>query len=1257
MFTHLHTHTEYSLLDGMSKLAPLMDRVKALGQEAVAMTDHGALYGAIDFYREATARGIKPIIGLEAYVAPGSRFSRDRADSSPYHLVMLARNMAGYKNLIALTTKANLEGYYYKPRIDRELIEKHSEGITVLSGCPSSEFHRRIQEGDREGAIAVAKYYREVFDGHYYLEVQDHGDEKFTRLNPPIADIGREMGLKVVATNDSHFTMPDEAEAHDILLCIGTNATVEQAGRYRFDGKGYWVKSEDEMAALFPENPEFLGNTMEVADACDLDLHFDRQLLPEPPVPEGRTSDDYLAEICFRGLHERFDDVTPELQQRLTYELDVLKQTGFTDYMFVVKEIADFARQAGIKMGVRGSAAASLVLFVLRVTDIDPVANRLVFERFLNIERREMPDVDFDFADDRRDEMIRFAYERYGKDRVAQIITFGTLGAKAAIRDVGRALGISYGETDRVARLVPDVLHITLDDALEQSQEMKEAYETDAKVRRLLDTARKLEGVSRHASTHAAGVVISRDPLIDHVPLQRPTKGDEDSIPTTQFAMEQVAKIGLLKMDFLGLSNLTILQRAVDLISDTTGETIDIVHIVDGDAKTMEMLGKGETFGVFQLESSGMRRYVQDLQPTNISDLCAMVALYRPGPMQQIPRFIDSKHGKIPITYPHPALADILDETYGVIVYQDQVLLIARQFAGYSLGQADIMRKAMGKKKAEIMVEERVRFIEGACKKGYTETDAAAVFDLVEPFAGYAFNKAHSWCYGHIAYQTAWLKANYPVQYMTALMQLTKNSPDTHARIAAAVAECSKLGIEVLPPDINESAGDFSVVKRQDGAMAIRFGMGVVKNVGSAAVEGIISAREKGGPYRDLEDFCKRADLSSANSRAIEHLARSGAFDLLPGAPGREPYNRNELVLGAERIILEVKREKDLRDSGQSTMFDLFGSEVATPGSGFELPQAPATPQEWLVWEKDLLGVYVSDHPFKPIANDVARFCSHQTAELTLDLKGQAVTIGGLITRVQARATRDGRRFYVVDLEDLSGTIELTVWNDAIELTGEEIWAEGQVLVCSVEVRDRGDRIGLNVRKAAPYDSTEGTVVGFIAEQWQVEAPKRRPRMDQAPGDTPPVNGPHMNGQVNGTGHGNGSHSTNGNGYANGSARTNGGPPRNPANASPGGATTEANRPGVTPPINGDASRFTVTIYETDDVAADEALLRAVAGLLAKSPGKDEVRLIVRDADGNDSEFDLPRAEVTEELARSVRNLLRNQGHVKFTSSRLPGAA
>jgi DNA polymerase-3 subunit alpha len=1218
-----------------------MDRVKALGQEAIAMTDHGALYGAIDFYREAVDRGIRPIIGVEAYVAPGSRFSREKGENSPYHLVLLARNLTGYKNLIALVTKANLEGFYYKPRMDRELIEKHSEGLAALSGCPSSEFHRRLQEGDREGAAAVARYFREVFDGHYYLEVQDHGDEKFTRLNPTIAAIGRELGIPVVATNDSHYTLPEDAEAHDVLLCIGTNATVDQRDRYRFEGHGYYLKSEAEMLRLFPENPEFIANTMLVAEACELELKFDRQLLPEPPVPAGRSSDDYLAELCFRGLRERFDEVTPEIEERLRYELDVLRRTGFTDYLFVVKEIGDFARERGIRMGVRGSAAASLVLYALRVTDIDPVANRLVFERFLNMERREMPDVDFDFADDRRDEMIRFAYERYGRDRVAQIITFGTLGAKAAIRDVGRALGLSYAETDRVARLVPEVLHISLPEALEQSAELRDAYENDPKVHRLVDTARRLEGVARHASTHAAGVVISRDPLIEHVPLQRPTRGDEESIPMTQFAMDQVAKIGLLKMDFLGLSNLTILQRATDLIRETTGQAIDVARLPDGDRKTMEMLGKGETFGVFQLESAGMRRYIQELQPTNVADLCAMVALYRPGPMQHIPRYIDGKHGRAPIVYPHPDLADILDETYGVIVYQDQVLLIAQQFAGYTLGQADIMRKAMGKKKAEIMAEERGRFIAGAVAKGYREQDARAVFDLIEPFAGYAFNKAHSWCYGHIAYQTAYLKANFPVQYMTALLQLARSAPDTHARIAAAVAECSKLGIDVLPPDVNASRDNFAVEQRPDRSLAIRFGLGVIKNVGSAAVEGIIAARAQGGPYRDIEDFCRRADLSAANSRVLEHLAKAGALDLLGGPPG--PYNRATLAFNAERLVGLARRERELRESGQATMFDLFGGQVETPLPALDLEAVPQKREDLLVWEKELLGVYVSDHPFKSIAGEVARFASHNVADLGAELAGHSVTIAGMLTRVQARATRDGRKFYLAEIEDLSGTAELMVWSDTIELTGEEAWAEGRVLVCSLDVRDRGERgLSLSVRKAAPYDAASGTAAGFAASQWQVERPKKRP-VQAAPGDEmaprekapPPGARPDTAASARPPANGNG--------------------PAGDYRA--GGATTEAARPGVRPPVEAEAVRLSITLIETDDVMADETLLKAVVNLLREHPGNDEVRVVIRDVAGEDTEFDFPRAHATEELARSLRNLLNSRGTVRLVGGKVAGAA
>ncbi len=1225
MFTHLHTHTEYSLLDGMTRIPALMDRVKELGMESVAMTDHGALYGAIDFYREARERGIKPIIGVEAYVAQGSRHSRERGDNQPYHMGMLARDLQGYKNLMTLVTRANLEGYYYKPRVDRELLEQHSAGITVLSGCPSSEFHRRLQEGDREGAIEVARWYREVFDGHYYLEVQEHGLEQFSRLNGEIAAVGKELGIPVVATNDSHFTLRDEAEAHDVLLCIGTNATVDQKDRFRIEGEGYHVMSEQEMLALFPSNPEFIRNTQLVADACDLELSFDRLLLPEPPLPAGRRSDEYLEELCMAGLAERYPVVTPELRERLQYELEVFRQTGFTDYVYVVKEIADFAHQRDIRMGVRGSAAASLVLYSLNVTDIDPVSNRLVFERFLNLERREMPDVDFDFADDRRDEMIRFAYERYGSDRVAQIITFGTLGAKAAIRDVGRALGMSYADTDRVARLVPDVLHITLGEALEQAPDLKDAVAQDPQVARLYNTARSLEGVARHASTHAAGVVISRDPLTEYVPLQRPSRGDETSIPTTQYAMDQVAKIGLLKLDFLGLSNLTILGRAVELIRESTGEELDLFALQDADAKTMEMLGRGETFGVFQLESSGMRRYIQDLQPTDIADLCAMVALYRPGPMQHIPRYIDSKYGRVPTTYPHPDLAEILDETYGVIVYQDQVMLIVQKFAGYTLGQADVMRKAMGKKIREVMVAERERFVSGAMSQGYSKEEADAVFELIEPFAGYAFNKAHSWCYGNIAYQTAYLKAHYPVEYMTAVLQMAKAAGDPYARIAAAAAECTRLGIQLLPPDINEGEENFSVERRPDGTLAIRFGLGMVKNVGAAGVEGIIAARREGGPYRDIEDFCKRADLASANTRTLEHLVKAGALDLLG--------DRGTLLMNVERLMSLARRERELRDSGQSTMFDLFGSQVDTPLPALEMTPAPAKPEDMLAWEKELLGVYVSEHPFRAAAQDLAQFATHAVADLTPDIAGQTVSVAGMVNVVQRRTTRDGRKFYVVDLEDLSGNAELTVWSDVIEQTGEEMWAEGQIIIAHVEGRDRGDRLGLNVRKAVTFDRVEGRLVGFMADQWQV-----------APSPAPARKGPPGGGRARGGDAG----GANGNGSY--------GRPQQPPSG-PQGATTEASRPGVQPPVNGDSARLVVTLYEGEDAVGDEELLKAVARVLQRSPGNDPVRLVIHDVDGNDTEFDLPRVEVSEELARSIRSLLQARGQVQVTGNRWAGAA
>ncbi|MFQ5472342.1 MAG: DNA polymerase III subunit alpha, partial [Dehalococcoidia bacterium] len=722
MFVHLHVHTEFSLLDGLARIPKLMDRAQELGQTAMGLTDHGVLYGAVQFYKEAKARDIKPIIGIEAYVAQRSRHSREAQDRQPFHMTLLAKNDAGYRNLLQLSTKAHLEGYYYKPRMDRELLELHREGIIAFSGCATSEISRHLLDGNFDEAVRAANYYRDLFDD-FYIELQEHNIPEHEQLTKDLVRLAEETGIPPVLTNDLHYVNPEDGQFQDVLLCIGTNSTVQEQDRLRMAGDegGYALKSEEEMRALFPDIPEAADNTWRIAEMCELDMEFGRLRIPNADLPAGTTSDEHLARECATGLAKRYAGDQTEARERLDYELEVIKQTGFADYILIVADFSRHARAEGILMAVRGSAAASIVLYCLGVTDIDPLKHRLVFERFLNVERREMPDVDLDFAEDRRDEMIRYAAEKYGYDRVAQIITFGTLGAKASIRDTGRALGMTYADVDRAARLVPNMPPsfgvMTIDKALKEGPEFRELYQADPAMTKLIDTAKELEGVARHASTHAAGVVITPEPLVEIVPLQRPSSaqagGDAESdaatLPTTQFGMWDVAALGLLKMDFLGLTNLSILETACRVIEETRGVKLRLSELPDGDAKTFEMLARGETFGVFQLESSGMTRYVQELKPESIKDLMAMVALYRPGPMQHIPTYIAAKHGEAEIEYPHPDLAEVLGETYGVIVYQDQVLLIVQHFAGYSLGQADVMRKAMGKKIREIMAAEEQR--------------------------------------------------------------------------------------------------------------------------------------------------------------------------------------------------------------------------------------------------------------------------------------------------------------------------------------------------------------------------------------------------------------------------------------------------------------------------------------------------------------------------------------------------------------------
>lgn len=1070
MFAHLHTHTEYSELDGLSKIEALAARAKGLGQEALAITDHGNLYGAVEFYRACDREGLRPVLGMEAYVAPGSRGDRSdgrEAASNSFHLVLLAQNNVGWRNLIQLSTRAHLEGFYYRPRLDRELLAEYSDGLIVLSGCPSSELQRALQREDLAGAHRVIDWYRDVFDDRYFFEVQRH--DELPQFEPQLrqtVSIAQELGVPLVATQDAHYCEPGDHDAHDLLLCIGTNAVRTDEKRFRFDGEDFYLTSEQYMLDNFSDLPEAVTNTQLVAERCDVKLDFDRLRLPQPDIPEGKTALEHLTEIAYQGLDQRYGHPPQSHQDRLEYELHVIKETGFAEYFLIVMDFAHFARDRGIARAVRGSAAASLVLYCLDITDIDPMAHDLVFERFLNLERREMPDIDMDFADNRRDEVIRYVAEKYGRDRVAQIITFGTLGAKAAIRDSGRALGVPLGDTDRVARMVPNQLNISVEDAIEQSQDLKQAQRDDPTVAELLSFAQRLNGVVRNTSTHAAGVVISQEPLAENVPLRRPVNesADGDWIPMTQWGMNEVAAVGLLKMDFLGLTNLTILEEAVALVSEHEGVDIDYLNLPDGDAKTYERLGAGDTFGVFQLESGGMRRVVEDLKPTSIRDLAALLALYRPGPMEHIPRFIDSKHKRVAVTYPHNDLGEILDDTYGVIVYQDQVLHIARKFAGYTLGQADIMRKAMGKKDAEVMEGERGNFLEGALANGYSEHDAKTIFELIEPFAGYAFNKAHAVSYAAIAYQTAWFKANYPAPYMAAVLRAAAGNSD---RVREAAAECGRLEIPLLLPDVNRSEATFTLENMADGRSAIRFGLGTIKNVGQAAVEPLIQERKEKGPIQGASDLAERLDSKSMNRRALEALAKAGAFDSIE--------SRGAMVAAAEDIIKRARRAQELRDSGQTSMFDLFGTEVETPTPTVELEEGmDATHHEQLNWERELLGAYVSEHPLQAATRALQGRVDAQLAELTEDMAGNTQTVAGLVNSVRQLTTRKGDPFAAVMLEDLSGTAEVTVWPDQWALT-RQIWEPNQIVVTTVSIRTRMDRLTLAVQSVESWSEQMST--------------------------------------------------------------------------------------------------------------------------------------------------------------------------------------
>lgn len=1009
-FVHLHTHTEYSLLDGANRIGPLVQRVAELGMPALAITDHGVMSGAIEFYQACLDAGIKPIIGCEVYVAPRRRTDRDpRHDSSAFHLLLLAKNLTGYKNLIRLSTIASLEGFYYKPRVDHEVLQQYSEGLIATSGCLSSEVCVALLNGDYDKALRIASFYRDLFGKeNYFIELQDHGLGEQRAIREGLIRLSRELGVPLICTNDVHYLTAEDARAHDVLLCVQTGKTVHDEDRLRYGSNEFYLKTPEEMARLFPDHPEALENTLRIAEMVDLRLEFGRVHLPEPDLPPGHTAISYLTHLAREGMKQRYNPVTPEVENRLSYELDVIDKTGFAPYFLIVRDFAQFARDRGIFFGVRGSAAGSLVSYCIGITDIDPLYYGLTFERFLNPERVQMPDIDMDFEDTRRDEVIRYVTEKYGEERVAQIGTFGTLGAKQAVRDVGRALGIPASTVDQVARLIPAGPKVTIDSALQSNPELQAFIDSDPRLQELIEIAKRLEGVARHMSTHAAGVVISRDPLREHVPLAKVGDGP----PVTQYDMGSLEKIGLLKMDFLGLTNLTILAKTLRNIEITRGKRIELRDIPLDDQKTYEMLGQGDTTGVFQLESQGMRRNIAELKPTDVRELAAMVALYRPGPMQHIPQYISGKRGLKPIEYPHPALEPILAETYGVIVYQDQVLQIVRALAGFTLGQADILRRAMGKKKAEDMEKMHSKFIEGAVRNGISAERAEQLFNLIKPFAGYAFNKAHAVCYAMVAYQTAYLKANYPVEYFAALMASYFDNQD---KVVQYVEECRRRNIQVLPPDINRSGVDFTV---EDGA--IRFGLGAIKNVGKAAVEVILRARES-GPFTSLFDFCVRTLMqqSTFTKNTVETLIQAGAFHSM------EP-NRNRLLLALEDTWTAAQRAVHNQRVGQVSLFAEGQMQAVVEPPLPDVP--PLSREQILAYEKELLGVYLTDHPLRSLQSRLKQLGVVSCNVLSEMAEGATVRVAGVITNLRPLRTKRGEPMVAITLEDLTGTISATVF-------------------------------------------------------------------------------------------------------------------------------------------------------------------------------------------------------------------------------------
>jgi len=1036
-FVHLHVHSEYSLLDGAARLEKLIQKAKELGFPALALTDHGNLFGSVDFYTGCEKAGVKPIIGCELYVAPGSRFERSGQDGSyegASHCTVLVRNRIGHANLMKLVSKAYLEGFYYKPRVDRELLAQHADGLLVLSGCLNSEVSRMLSAGDEDKARATAGWYQEVFGrDHYFMEVQSHGLDEQSRVTEGTIRIAKAIGAPLCGTNDSHYLEAPDSRAHEALLCIQTGTTMSDPNRWRFSTEEFYLKSADEMRAVFKELPEAYSNTLAVAERCDIDMTFGQFHLPRYQVPDGFTLDSYLEHLAFEGLGARYGASPGDaVVERLGYELGVISKMGFSGYFLVVWDFIAYARRQGIAVGPgRGSSAGSLVAYCLGITNIDPIRYGLIFERFLNPERISMPDMDIDFADDRRDEVIRYVVDRYGADRVAHIITFGTMGAKAVIRDVGRVLGLSYGDADRIAKLVPGYpLNITLDESLEKSPPLAEQVNRDPRVADLWSVAKTLEGCTRHASVHASAVVISDEPLMERVPLYKDPKRPE---LITGLAMGPIDKLGLLKMDFLGLKTLTVITDAVRLLKEDRGIELDPDHFPLDDAAAYQLLSEAKTFGVFQLESAGMRDALKRLKPQRIEDIIAMVALYRPGPMDLIDEFINRKHGRSPIAYEHPLIESHLQETYGIMVYQEQVMRLAADLAGLTLGEADTLRKAMGKKDRELMAQQREKFI-GGCKANRIDArKAEKIWDQIEKFAGYGFNKSHAACYGVVAYQTAYLKANHPVEFMAALLTSEMDKTD---KIVQYIEETRAMGLRVEPPDVNVSDAQFSA-----SGDAVHFGLAAIKNVGATAIESVVRARRESGPFTSLDDLCSRVDLRLVNRRVLESLIKAGACDSLKSS-------RSGLLSGLDQAMEVGQRRQRDREEGQASLFDTLAAPPSTHPTRGDRSQVPEWPaEEMLAYEKEVLGFYLSGHPLEQY-RDVARRLGAATAtDLATRPVAARVLLLGQVSAVTENATKSGNRMAFVTLELVDGSIPLTVFPEPYRTCATALRHRGPVLV------------------------------------------------------------------------------------------------------------------------------------------------------------------------------------------------------------------